>query len=406
MTDQEEKINPRLAGLDWLSFYAFGSYERTDEFFDLLEDNYTHAKSEGSDVGFSYNGVDFTLRSFGGGPRGIYRCQYQLSVAGVYFGVMKRQNLGDDKRPQLKVELKGEILTQLGEKRAIALVKKLFRALGFKYQRSQLSRVDLRCDFVDSFRPHDIYNAWMESRCVSTGSQTLFPVLEGQQCQTFQLGKRGEVPVVLRVYDKLAQALKKVGRVVALEDYVLGCSVGQVQSVTRVEYEIDRDGLRKKFEVDSVEDLLSAMPRFVEKALDYFRVYASKVDRANTTRGTLDPIWCEVKEAFRAFASAFGFRDLPPSKKRKKERQNTTQVKNTVVGYLAKLAAIEGYEVFRSGTALVQFLLDQFADVNESVKAFNSRIVKALVKQSGERLEDAIAILSRREHVPDGMLFT
>jgi len=411
-------------GVDYLKFRAFGRYEwaetkvvktsvddeergegwqkvvmaQEEGLYDLLEERAEEARSTGHDVYVELDGISFKVRGYGSGPYGVNRRAYQLEACGCYFGVSPSSNLGDKDKPKLWVEIKGELLTMHGFNDAIKIARKCMRALGFKYSYSRLTRVDLRTDFTD-VTPDQIHDLYRGGHVVTNASHKGCQVFygAGRKVESIYFGSRAsKSDVILRIYDKIAEAGKNISKQMLIEEHILRGEISDV--LTRVEFELSRKALQKlvtDVKVISVEDLVGSMGKLIDVLTrKYFRIYDKEVDRTNTTRGgDFHPVWDIVCNRFDRFAKCYKESKPLPDRTR---RQNVCQIKNTIIGYVAKIAALTGYKV-RSGFELMMFVEQQLEDAFSNPTAFSKRVQEKTLKLRAEQLEDARRMVEAME---------
>ena len=394
---EKSKRRQRMSGLDYLVFWAYGEFKDEAGLWEYLGKEQAIAAEQYRDRFVHIDGMEFVLSPTGSGPHGKHRRQFQLNAGGVYVGIIKPKK-GDD-RPQLKVEIKGNTFTQLGEKGALAQVKRMFKRLGFEYSHSKASRIDIRCDFT-TFNPSDCFKLFHDLKSVVTLAKKVQPVFEScGNCQTFQVGIAHSSNVSCRIYDKLAEIQGCPRKDAIVHECILEGEV--VDQLTRVEFELNRTAIRDRYKCDSVEDVLDCLQVICDDLTGaWLRFYDHEVDRTNTGRllgdeSRLHPIWKEVRAAFLEFSDNY------PKRKIKEiviGTQSKAKQKNTVVGYLAKICALEGRNPSNwTVKDLIAFIAVQFDDVGQGITGFVKRVNIERKKISKRTLEDIAAWFENQE---------
>ena len=104
-----------------------------------------------------------------------------------------------------------------------------------------------------------------------------------------------------------------------------------VESCTRVEYEIRREGL-KELGVDSFEDCFGRLVEIVNYLTHgFFRIADGTVDQNHTDRAITAPHWIATQEAFQHYAKTF--RQLP-ARSPESIPFDATRHQNNMVGHL------------------------------------------------------------------------
>lgn len=291
-------------GIDYLTFWVYGGWaEDVAGLFERLDQGKKDAATEKHGTEFEVGGLQFLLLSNGSG-RGSFHCRWCLQHRGLFFGVCNNANASSS-RPLVKVEIKGEPLTLLGVQGALELVDDVLRALGVKYSRSLLSRIDIKADHLGT--PVSRYADDFDDDRVITRARQLNWFGTFQERQTIIVGNRKANRVVCRFYDKLAELKGKPDKEVVFLKHITGGEL--VDSCTRVEFEIRREGL-KEFRVDSFEDCFGRMGHILRYlTTEFLRFSDSPVDRNHTDRAKTAPHWLATQEAFEHFANTF--RQLP-----------------------------------------------------------------------------------------------
>lgn len=396
-----KNLNHRKSGLDYLEFWAFGEFERTDALEQIQAAQEGAKAANASNRYCRVDGLELEVLAFGGGPGGVYRRELQFNVGGVYFGICKPNS--DSKRPDMKVEIKGDQLLQLGEKAAFEFVHRVFAKLGFRYERSQVKRIDIRSDF-ESFTPTEVFELFREEHHVKRAAKLNFwtDELKPKIVRTINVGCRRKGGTMCRIYDKLAE-IKGNEKKEALV-YGIICEGEEPEQLTRVEFELRREALRDKYLCQSVEDVLNSLQRIViGLTADWLRLEASPVDRNNTQRrkSKLHPIWEEIQEAFVDFAERYPKMEV---KTYVVDEQPTAKSKTMAGAYLAKVAAGKG-KVISSVKGFLEFMSEEFGDAGEFIVWFGSRVKDEMQRSESRRLEGALAFFDNQLIPKQSLLF-
>ncbi|HSQ42902.1 MAG TPA: hypothetical protein VLM37_11535, partial [Fibrobacteraceae bacterium] len=175
----------------------------------------------------------------------------------------------------------------------------IIREFGGRVVRNKLSRVDICLDMPGkTMEPFD--RAYLEERYICRARS------HGRYSSggiTVQLGK---YPLMLRIYDKLAEVEKKKNPTQTLGMLCNRWGGKMPESAIRVEFELGRDFLKKKG-VDSVEDYYTKRAALLNYVThDWMRFTQNQVDRENKNQSkamTL-PIWQQVRDYFLQWAGS------------------------------------------------------------------------------------------------------
>lgn len=347
----------RLTAIDYLSFWVYGEWtfedrvkmidkntaamtfdnegnavpkkEFVSELLADLEERKALAQTVRNDVGYTRNGLEFIVSPVGGGTGSRYR-EFQLHHKGIYFGICKNDDA--EKGPQLKVDLKGDVCTKLSMSQFVEVIQEVFDALGFKYSKSEISRVDLRADLI-GVKPLDFFKLWQNGQEVC--SPRKHPTTFGdsfEDLETFQVGLKSS-PCCCRMYDKLVESSGGYAQH-KLEKYILGGEV--VDSLCRVEFEVKRKFLKQR-KIDSVEDLFFGMKTLTDHLTrEWLRYGDSKIDKKNRhhDRVGTHELWQRVQSAFDDFSGTFHQEELNVIES---DETCAEKTKNVAGGYLTSV---------------------------------------------------------------------
>ena len=134
-------------GIDYLTFWVYGEWSGdVVGLFEKLDRGRKEAAGENNRVEFRTDDLQFMLLGNGSG-RGSFSCRWCLCHRGIFFGLCNNPE-SSSTRPVAKVEIKGEPLAQLGLQGALEVADDVLRSFGIGYQRSLLSRIDIKADHL------------------------------------------------------------------------------------------------------------------------------------------------------------------------------------------------------------------------------------------------------------------
>ena len=172
-------------------------------------------------------------------------------------------------------------------------VQRWFTLHGIKLVKETVSRVDLFADVeAEIEKLHLISQARMVTRAEKVAYYYANRRLTGLQV--------GSSSVVLRMYDKIQEMKDK--KATAKQLFFQSLWKKEVAAITRVEFQIRRDGLRDFFPESctflQLRENLPGLWRYLTE--DWFRHTARAVDRKNRnqSRETTSPFWQGVQAAF------------------------------------------------------------------------------------------------------------
>lgn len=280
------------------------------------------------------------------GPRGTSaggscgpRYAWTVKAEGITFLVMNRDNHGDGKIANVRIELGSLLLMKVGLRAAYARALELLKLLGVDHvDCCKVSRVDLCVDLpgVPVARFADLE----EAGCVITLARQSESYKRLHVRTGFSYGKGTR----LRAYDKLREVTVDNRDDEKLAVIIAGRCGGVVpEHLTRIEFQLDRDML-KTLGVDTVEDYLcrrAGIWRFMCR--EWFRMTTVEPDRENKNhqRAETHPLWEQVE--------AMGdetFTDVgEPGILAPINRVDRSGLPGMIAGCLASLAADHGIEI-------------------------------------------------------------
>jgi hypothetical protein len=135
---------------------------------------------------------------------------------------------------------------------------------------------------------------------------------------------------------------------------------GEVEAATRVEFQVPREELRERFQIETVDDLLAKGGAMLEwLTLEWFRLTDGLPDRDNghEARAVLHPLWERVRAAFVAWIGA----PAGPVEVRPWKRPSAKRLWQGLLGCLTSIAAVTGRE-FETVGDLAKWAVDELGE--------------------------------------------
>lgn len=231
-----------------------------------------------------------TLFSFELSRTGIKLFPYVLRMGDITLALSARKS--DSRIPNAKLCI-GSLSSNNNPDDLWETIQRWFTLHGIKLVKETVSRADLFADVeADIEKLHLISQARMVTRAEKVAYYYANRRLTGLQV--------GSSAVVLRMYDKIQEMKDK--RATAKQLFFQGLWKKEVAAITRVEFQLRRDGLRdffpKSCTFQQLRENLSGLWRYLTE--DWFRHTARAVDRKNRnqSRETTSPFWQGVQAAF------------------------------------------------------------------------------------------------------------
>ena len=211
----------------------------------------------------------------------------------------------------------------------------MLAAMGFRMSGHKISRVDVCTDHV-GLAVKEITSLALGGHEITRAKKGSLHV--GAKFSDHETWYRGGDRLKVRIYDKLKEVRHDLAKRAVLVEKRWGCEPDQA---TRVEFEVHRDVLKERWEIDTMEDLNSKLRNLVEwLTSEWYRLAAVAVDVArennNQSRVEVHPLWKRVQTAFATMAGseAVPF-ELPRRKLRAKVEQLWKQGSGCIVAALA-----------------------------------------------------------------------
>lgn len=338
----EEKPELETGGLDMLEVSLYGAWP-IDGFGELraaLESCRTAA--EAGDNGKAWfktpDGDEVQVKPHGGkkGQGGAY-CRWILETSGFKFLVRDRAAF-DEHNPSVFVVIGSLTLMELGAKEAWSRATAILSALGFEVCREVVGRADPCVDFAN-VSCSEVVKPIADGAYVCRAIKDRF-YRENRKYTGFEVGKE----VHLRIYDKLTEVRHDVQKLAVLIRKRWGCLP---VSATRLEFQLRREQLRRRWQVGSVADLLAKLPFMIDwLTKEWFRMTTKAIseeqrDNNNQSKFEVSQFWEGVVAAFKLWTGkandAFVLR--------KTSRAKPKQLIQQALGCLAAAAALEGVTI-------------------------------------------------------------
>ena len=246
------------------------------------------------------------------------------------------------------------------------------KAIGFTVTDETISRADFQTMF---FRPvQDFIEPIFMNRSVMRARDDKF-FRSGGKITGFTCGSK----VVLRIYDKRVELLKKPDEVkLSLE--INECLGGELpDDLTRVEFQLRREALAY-MGVKTVQDLLERETAIVDfLTYDWFRILKDEKKKNHTSEQKMSPLWEEVRAAFMEYFPGSLKERKPIDRKLKGRRSVICSADSLVkqaVGCLATACSLVKGVVENEVQAL-SFVMDK---VGEKAKNLFARIIERTVE--------------------------
>ncbi|MBU1735846.1 MAG: replication initiation factor domain-containing protein [Verrucomicrobia bacterium] len=232
--------------------------------------------------------------------------------------------------PNVVIRINGEACLIYGAINCLKHGRDFIACLGGIIRKEKLSRVDIALD-MPGVGMSDFFAAFNEKRYICRAKSRGFTESNGLTL------KFGESPLLLRIYDKLAETQKRANplKAFAIKDRRWdGVIPGQA---ARVEFELKREALKERG-IDSPDDYFMKRADLVNYLVrGWFRFTSEVVDRENKnqSRAEVLPLWKEVQTAFESWAGSPAGCSLAPLNR---EAVDVTQLFKQMLG-LGKAAA-------------------------------------------------------------------
>jgi len=218
---------------------------------------------------------------------------FRLSGPGVLVLMQDRQR-PRDMAPNVMVRSDGRACLQWGGMGCLERGRALLVSMGAKIEREMLSRVDLALD-VPGVGMGEFAAAYQDRRYITRAKDRGCHESSGI---SIYLGKS---PLRLRIYDKRAEIVSGCDPLKTANMLDKRWHGMFPQAAIRVEFELRREAL-KEHGIDTPDDYFCKRADLAAYLCnEWIRFTVDAVDRANTTRATVLPLWLTVADGFRAW---------------------------------------------------------------------------------------------------------
>lgn len=201
--------------------------------------------------------------------------------------------------PNVVIRINGEACLIYGAINCLKHGRDFIVSLGGTIRKEKLSRVDIALD-MPGVGMSDFFAAFNEKRYICRAKSRGFTESNGLTL------KFGESPLLLRIYDKLAETQKCANplNAFAMQDRRWDGMIPE--QAARVEFELGREALKERG-IDSPDDYFMKRADLVNYLVrGWFRFTSEVVDRENKnqSRAEVLPLWKEVQTAFESWAGS------------------------------------------------------------------------------------------------------
>lgn len=264
-----------------------------------------------------------------GVKHGVY-CRYSLRWNGCQIDIVDNA-APSEKRLSVFVSVGSITLMKIGHRKAWEGVTSLLACLGFELIRDVVSRVDLCVDLPNqSMEPVQecVENERIICRAGKYGEFGTF-----EEMETYY---RGKGPMMVRIYDKAKEVKDDPIKKAILIKMRWG---EKVDDAVRVEFQLRRKTLKKRFTIESTEELFKNLGTIAEwSTKKWFRLTDRRVDRKNKnqSRAKNCSFWNLVVGKFEHWTD-----DALERKPAKDSdlKPNFQQLEKQAIGCISKIAA-------------------------------------------------------------------
>ena len=282
-------------GEDYLELTIATVWPRTS--FDAFVDALATADHHGN---FSIGGLALK-RAWCSSPRGSGRWSWRILCQGIELWIA--HNRASESTTSIRVTVRGRECLLFGFDPILAGIRQILAHLGAIIRREVLTRVDLCLD-IPGLSMAPFLSAYREKRYItrarSMGTDETISDGGTGSAPTLRFGRRNALQV--RIYDKLAE-MRAHGHEDLLPVMMANRWGGRRPlSAVRVEFQLRSQALRDRG-IQSVQDYLRLRADLLRYlTFDWLRMAAKKVNRMNSSRAMLDPIWADIVDGFQNWA--------------------------------------------------------------------------------------------------------
>lgn len=294
---QASKNEKMTGGEDWLEMSVCVDW---GESYKSLHDRLRWAKEAAQDEKIAKSGADMVtfgewamMVAPGGASCGVY---YAFRLAGHGF-VISIQDKQKPKQAAGNVILRfdGMACLQWGGYKCLERGRALIAAMGGEILKEKLSRVDMALD-VPGVGMEAFDAAYREERYIMQAKKSRR--IEENGAITLYFGKP---PLMLRIYDKAAEIRASCDETKKCLMLLHRWCHGIPQKAIRVEFELRREAL-KEHGIDTPDDYFRKRADLTAYLCgEWVRFTESAVDRDNTARAAVLPLWLTIADGFKAW---------------------------------------------------------------------------------------------------------
>ena len=264
-----------------------------------------------------------------GVKHGVY-CRYSLRWNGCQIDIVDNA-APNEKRLSVFVSIGSLTLMKIGHVDAWIGVKSLLDCLGFEAIRNVVSRVDLCVDLPNVTMEPVQFCVDDERIICRAGKYGEFGTFENME--TYY---RGKGPMMVRIYDKAKEVKDDPIKKAVLEKMRWG---GKVDDAVRVEFQLRRKTLKKRFSIESVDQLFENLGTVAVWSTEkWFRMTDRRVDRKNKNQSRAMNCWF-WKLVIEKFGQWTGESIERKPSKDSEVLPNFQQLEKQAIGCISKIAA-------------------------------------------------------------------
>ena len=318
-------------GIDTLdaSLYGYWHPSQWDSLKFKLNKCQKLAQSCGSDVPLKTPEGDLLMISPGGLGSGFGRCKWRFSWNGCVVGIVDVA-ASSDSRHSISLSIGSLPLMQLGHQQVWQQLLEVLASMGFAYERSVCSRVDLCVDIPD--QSMNLIDQLIKQERFVSRSRYEKPIRNNGYLETYN---RGKGDVSLRIYDKVIESLHDPVKRATMINKRWGKAC---EHAIRVEFQLRRKAIQKHFGIKTVEQVFDHLGTIAQWCSEsWFRFTASRPDRKNNNQDRAKPhaIWQEVQQAFMSWTNE----PLPRNPVKKEVLPDLSLLRKQASGCLASAMA-------------------------------------------------------------------
>jgi hypothetical protein len=338
--------------------WAENRFEAVAKWFDKLRAGAETGEAADA-IGECASGDHIRMEPTGARKGVYYRWVFEWQACRIY--VLNRATRSET-TPSIYVQFGSLALMRYGLDVLWDALQELLGALGFCFENEVISRIDPCVDLPGVGVP-EFHKHWRNEEVITRGHDCAEYSVQRVYTGMTLGGER----VKMRIYDKLREVRNDLLKLEVLKEKRWG---GIPEKATRVEFEINRDCLRDRWEITTMYDLRRKLPQLIEwLTTEWIRFTDGPVDRDNKNhqRAKTAPIWEKVKDAFSQWV---GQNSEPIVVPRKVIKPKIEQLVKQAAGCMKTALALSGKAVedasaflWRCNSLLREFARDVWPDV-------------------------------------------